>query len=186
MVDHAATALTALLLTCLAASLGHCGGPGEDGSLPKVRAGHPRILVTAEDMARLRQQVAAYPEEWERMKGAALWSPSDPGYGSARGIRTAALVYLVTGEERYLQNVVAHAENMAARPREDRYAAPEVIFGLCLAYDWCYEDLSAEQRSEIADTILRLADWLDREVWRHSDLTTTSCWRRCGPSRWRG
>ena len=141
----------------------------QDQPLPKVRPDHPRLLVTRDDLPRLRQQTAAYPELWHRMTDLALLPPSDPGYGDGLAIRTAALVYLVTGEEQYLRSTVARAENIARNHKLDQYGTPEALFGLALAYDWCYAGLSASQRQEIAEAMLRMAAYCDK-LWRHSDF----------------
>jgi heparin/heparan-sulfate lyase len=138
--------------------------------LPQVRPGHPRLLVTGDDLPRLRKQVAAYPDLWERMKDLALQPPSDPGYGDGRGIRTAALVYLITGEEQYLRPTIARAENIARNHTLDQYGTPEALFGLALAYDWCYPGLSASQRQEISGAMLRMAEYCRDKIWRHSDF----------------
>jgi heparin/heparan-sulfate lyase len=121
-------------------------------------------------LPQLRKQAAAYPAEWERMKDVALRAPSDPGYGDGRAVRTAALVYLITGEELYLRSAAAMAENIARYHQLDRYATPEALFGLALAYDWCYSGLTPEQRAEMARAMLHQVEYLDREIWRHSDF----------------
>ncbi len=146
------------------------GSVAADQALPMVRADHPRLLVTQDDLARMKGQAAAYPEEWRRMQELAVEPPDDPGYGDARGIRSSALVYLVTGEERYLRTTVARAENIARNHKLDQYATPEAVFGLALAYDWCYLALSQSERQEMADALLRMAQYCQDEIWRHSDF----------------
>jgi len=146
------------------------GAVAADQALPAVCAEHPRLLVTQDDLARLKQQAAAYPEEWRRMQELAAEPPDDPGYGDARGIRTSALVYLVTGEERYLRSTVARAENIARNHKLDQYATPEAVFGLALAYDWCYPGLSQSERQEMAEAVLRMAQYCQDKIWRHSDF----------------
>ena len=147
-----------------------CAGAAAGRPLPQVRPDHPRLLVTRDDLPRLRKQVAAYPEVWKRMKDLALQPPSDPGYGDGRGIRTAALVYLITGEEQYLTATAARAENIARNHTPDQYGTPEALFGLALAYDWCYPRLSSSQRQVISSALLRMAEYCRDRIWRHSDF----------------
>ena len=142
----------------------------KEGGFPSVRPSHPRLFIRSEDLGRLRPRVAASPEEWERMQELARRPPGDPGYGDGRAIRTAALVYLITGEEQYLRSATALAENIARNHTRNRYTTPEALFGLALAYDWCYAGLGPELREEIADAMLCQAEYLDHEVFRHSDF----------------
>ena len=159
------------LCAVAALSLTVVGTAGEpERPLPHLRAGHPRLLVTPEDLPRLLKQVAAYPTEWARVTDAGRWSSDDPGYGAGRVIRSAALAYLVTGEEKHLRNVTALAESIARSHKLDTYATPEALFGLALAYDWCYRGLTEAQRAEMADAMLRLAEYCDKTIWRHSDF----------------
>jgi len=160
----------AMVVVCGLGFLACKDAAAADQPLPSVRGEHPRLLVTRDDLSRLRQQAAAYPDLWNRMEDLALRPPDDPGYGDGRGIRTAALVYLVTGEERYLRATIARAENIARNHTLDTYATPEALFGLALAYDWCYPALSESQRQEIADAMLRMAEHCRDKIWRHSDF----------------
>lgn len=167
MQHHLGAVYLGLIVACLIGWTA-AGGMGDDG--PPVRPEHPRLLVTPEELPQLCAQAAAYPQEWERLKGSALWPPSDPGYGDARAIRNAALAYLITREEPYLRSAVALAQHIAREHKLDQYASPEAVFGLALAYDWCHSGLTTEQREEIAQAILRLTEYLDTHIWRHSDF----------------
>jgi hypothetical protein len=162
--------LLAVASSVLVAAAAFGEAPAEQRPLPPVRAEHPRLLVTSADLPRLKAQAAAYPDEWARMQDAALWEAGDPGYGAARALRTASLVYLITGEEKYLTHIVEMADDVAKNHRMDTYATPEALFGMALAYDWCYPALTEAQRAEIADAMLRMADHCDKNIWRHSDF----------------
>ena len=105
------------------------------------------------------------------MQEAALWISDDGGYGSARALITAALAYLITGEDRYLVNAVANAETICQKHKLDQYASPEAVFALALAYDWCYPGLTPAQRGEIQQAMLRIADYCRDRIWRHSDFS---------------
>jgi len=159
-----------LSLACIVSICACSGAPVADQPLPSVRPDHPRLFVTQADLGRLKKQTEAYPDEWGRMKDLALQPPDDPGYGDGIRIPTSALVYLVTGEEQYLRATVARAENIARNHELDQYATPEALFGLALAYDWCYPSLTGPQRQEIADATLRMAQYCRDKLWRHSDF----------------
>lgn len=158
---------------------------GSQATLP-IRPGHPRLLLTGDDLPRLKRQIVAYPEAWKRVLSAGLTHSDDAGYGDARALPNAALAFLVTHEERFLANSVALAENICRRHRLDTYASPEALFALALAYDWCYSGLTDAQRQEIQQSILRLADYLRDKVWRHSDFNNHFVLEKVWPSTYTG
>jgi hypothetical protein len=145
---------------------------GEGGTLPTVRQGHPRLFVRDGDLPRLRSQAVAYGQAWERMLACGLAPPEEAQYGDGRRLVTAALVYLVTKDERYLASVWSLTEHLLADDRLEIYATPEAVLGLAAGYDWCCGGMSAEQRSRMAEGLLRLADYLrGPQVWRHGDFS---------------
>jgi hypothetical protein len=178
-----------LLAICLLALLvpfglaqGMSGGLAAADALgASVRPEHPRLLVTSADLPRLHQQVAAYPDEWKRLQSAALSPPEDGSLGDGRILTNTALAYLITGEERYLTNAVALAENICRNHKFDGFLTPEALFGLALAYDWCYSGLTEPQREEIREGMLRMADYLRDKVWRQSDTSNLFVLRKVWP-----
>jgi hypothetical protein len=169
-----------LLVICSIVALAS-GGLAAADAPPAVRPEHPRLLVTSADLPRLHQQVAAYPEEWKRLQSAALSPPEDGSLGDARILTNTALAYLITGEERYLTNAVALAENICRNHKFDGFLTPETLFGLALAYDWCYSGLTEPQRGEIREGMLRMADYLRDKVWRQSDTSNLFVLRKVWP-----
>jgi hypothetical protein len=136
-----------------------------------VRPEHPRLLVTAEDLPRLQRQVAAYREEWKRIQSGGLSAPEDASIGDGRTLTNAALVYLITRDDRYLKNAVALSENICRHHQFDSFLTPETLFGLAVGYDWCYPGLTQPQREEIQQAMLRMADYLRDKPWRHADTS---------------
>ena len=171
MIEHLEPRHVVLLCAAIVGLLVSGGWAAEGKPVPSILSSHPRLLVTGDDLPRLQRQIAAYPEEWERVQSAGLRPPRDPGYGDARTLTNAALVYLITRDDRYLASSVALAEHICRSHRFDQYASPEAVFALALAYDWCYPGLTEPQREEIQQGILRIADYLRDEIWRHSDFT---------------
>jgi len=169
MSDHAVCTYLALISACLIGLLVSGGCADETAALPSIRGEHPRLLITSDDLPRLRRQVSAYPEVWKRVQDAALRPPRDAGYSDARALTNAALVYLVSGEDRYLASAVSLAENLCRHHRLQWDASPEALFALALTYDWCYSALTESQRQEIQEAILHLSDYL-HGLWRHSDF----------------
>jgi hypothetical protein len=181
MDEHTAPVGVFIFCACLIASLLSCGCASAGAPLPSVRSGHPRLLVTPDDLPRLRQQVAAYPEVWKSMQSIALSPPEEAGIGDGRTLTTAALVYMITREDRYLTNAVALAENICRKHTFDGFVTPEALFGLVTAYDWCYPGLTEAQRAEMREGILRMADYLRDKVWRHPDTSNLFSLRKVWP-----
>lgn len=165
MVEHAWLLLCAVAATTLAVVADAADPPRQP-----VTPEHPRLFLTPQDLPRLQRQIAAYPDEWARIAEAGLWSSDDPGYGAARTLRSSALAYLLTREEKYLANTVSLVETIARKHKMDTYATPEALFSLALAYDWCYRGLTQAQRDQIAASMLRMAEYCDTKIWRHSDF----------------
>ena len=128
MVEHVEPRHVVLLCAAIVALLASGGWAAEGKPVPSMLSSHPRLLVTDDDLPRLQQQIAAYPEEWERVQSAGLRPPSDPGYGDARALTNAALVYLIARDDRYLANSVALAEHICRSHRFNQYASPEAVF----------------------------------------------------------
>jgi hypothetical protein len=149
--------------------------------LPSLLPDHPRLLVTAADLPRLQQQVAAYPEEWQRVQSRALAPPEDGGLSDARTLVSTALAYLITREDRYLANAVALADAICRDPKPDGFVTPECIFSLTLCYDWCHCGLTESQRQAIREGVLRQADYLRDNVWRQSDTSNLFSLRQVWP-----
>jgi hypothetical protein len=170
MIEHIEPRHVVLVCAAIVGLLVSGGWAAEGKPVPSIVSSHPRLLVTGDDLPRLQRQIAAYPEEWERMQSAGLRPPSNPGYGDARALTNAALAHLITRDDRYLASSVALAEHICRSHRFDQYASPEVVFALALAYDWCYPGLTQPQRDEIQQGILRIADYLRDKIWRHSDF----------------
>jgi len=175
-----------LVLACVTALCISRAGAAAGAPDTPVLPGHPRLLVTPGDMPYLQRQAAAYPEEWKRVQEAALRPARDAGYDSARVLTNAALAYLISRDDRYLTSAVADAENICRKHEFNQYASPEALFALALAYDWCYPALTAPQREEIQQAILRIADYLRDRIWRHSDFNNHFVLEKVWPSVYAG
>ena len=181
MCEHADPQHALLLCACLIALLVSGRPASPDAPLPSVRSGHPRLLVTSDDLPRLQQQAAAYPDEWKRLQSAALSPPKDGSIGDGRTLTNTALVYLITREHRYLANAVSLANSICHNRKFDEFLTPESLFGLALAYDWCYSDLTEPQREQIQQGMLRMADYLRDKVWRQTDSSNLFVLARVWP-----
>lgn len=114
---------------------------------------HPRLYFTTESIAELKEKIGAEP--WARMF-ARIRRLADEG-----AMPNPALVYLLTGERKYLDAARASMLDIITGtkwPDDVRIGEPafrDQLFNTALTYDWLYHDLD--------DEALRLArECLDR------------------------
>jgi len=115
------------LIMCAFAAAALCGGAF--GAEVNVKSGHPKVMLTKEDIARAAKNIEAGGVYWQSVKRAMdeARAPA-PAYG---------LVYLATGDEATGRKGVEVL--MAATGAED----------IALGYDWLYGLLTEEQKKEL-------------------------------------
>lgn len=154
--------------------------PDDDPGTPVYPEAHPRILLSNTPLReRLRAALAGdeaaarrFREMVERQQG------GGDVYGYAAW--HSALLYALTGEQRYGTYAVEHADALitAEEARVAAGDAPEVardsylyvgeeVGGLLLVYDWCHDLLDAAQRTRW----LAFADQAIWNVWHHEEAT---------------
>ena len=158
------------------------GNPDDDSPLPTYPTEHPRIYLgpaRARLAAALAEPTAAAAtfrskvDAWTN--GADLW-----GFQAWN----AALLGQLTGDARYCTRAIAEVEHQVsdAEAAIARGAAPlvasdsylgigEMIGDLALVYDWCFDQVTAEQRT-------RWLDYANQAVWNvwHPDDATWGPW----------
>ena len=131
--------------------------------LPPVPTGHPRLLVSAADLPRLRaseQDPALQPIWTELRRRASL--PADhrpePRYDLAvmRAAEAAALLALVHDDPSEKRAAIALAHRLLgdSGPAEKPTYFERQAIGRCLSvvaqvYDWCYDALTPAERTEL-------------------------------------
>lgn len=141
--------------------------------LALLKKDHPRLIASAADFARLKEQTATDPllKDWhERLvrQGARILDQPPSQYEIPDGLRllatsrrvvqriqTLALLYLLDGDKRYVDRAWLELKTAAAfkdwNPRHFLDTA-EMTHAFALAYDWLYDQWTPEHR-----TILRQA-----------------------------
>jgi hypothetical protein len=142
-------------------------------SLATLRPGHPRLCLTPESLATLRQDVFTVPvlrPPFEAMRDAA-----DAAIGQApvefkvvgprlleqsqlcrRRVPTLALAYLLTGHEPYAERAIREMLSAAAFPHWNPahfLDTAELTAALGLGYDWLFDFMSEDQRVAISAAI---------------------------------
>lgn len=149
-------------------------------TMTRLSGVHPRIYLTDEKIAYLREAVkTTHAGLWEEIlqqadaavKSGAPKYVEDDGHSGAeqlwqRGVGNTqpvlALAWVISQDTRYLDAAKEWALASCSYPtwglgNMDGHdlAAGHQLFGLGIVYDWCYEDLDAQTRATILDTIRR-------------------------------
>jgi hypothetical protein len=155
---------------------------------------HPRLILDAEAIARIRETVRTVPlagRTYARILSAAQeilgQPPSEYEIPDGRRllpisrqvverVRTLSFVYLFEGERRYVDRAWAEVEAAAAfvdwNPSHFLDTA-EMTHALAIAYDWLYGEWDAAQRETLRDAIVT-----------HGLEPAMEAYQGRGPSRW--
>ncbi len=185
--------LPVILVAAVTVTLSACGG--DDGGGPDFQDDHPRIYLPR-NRDRLVAKVTANDPSWARFKNI-VDIQLDGGNIYAFEAWNAALVFQLTGEQRYCDAAVDQIDEMV-RDEEARLSAgqtPEVagdsylevgprIGDLALTYDWCFESVSDDQRRRwIAFANQAVWNvWNHEEARWHGDVVEWSGWSVDNPS----
>lgn len=135
--------------------------------LATLRPGHPRLIATDTDFARLREfvrsdssaaalyaslkyhadQTLNQPTVVHRLIGPRLL---DQSRLCLERVYTLALVYRISGEKKYLDRAVTELRAAAAFPDWNPshfLDVAEMTHAFAIGYDWLYHDLSSEDRA---------------------------------------
>lgn len=157
--------------------------------LQTLRAGHPRVYLTSDDLAALRQRVKDDPvaaEMLQKLQARAtkiltdkpvthtLIGPRllDQSRRALDRLSTWALVYQLTGDKRFLDR--AREEMLAAAAFPDWNPShfldvAEMTNAMAIGYDWLYNDLADADRQTIRRAIVKLGLEADAgKGWWHT------------------
>jgi hypothetical protein len=174
--------------------------------LEKLRGVHPRMYLTSERIAELRQAIkSTHAAAWQKVRdqadqAARRGPPSyrlDDGYSGdeqlwqrdvGNTLPLLAMAYSLTGEERYLTSVRHWAAASCGyktwglgRIDGMDLATGHQLFGLSLVYDWCYADLDDATRRQIRETLVRRTSVMfeaaaTRRAWWHQSYLQNHLW----------
>ncbi len=166
--------------------------------LERARCVHPRLYLTVERVAQLRQAVqTTHADLWAEVKsladraverGAPAYRRDDGRSGDEQlwqrevgnTMPHLAMAYLLTGNRRYLDAATQWALASCDYPTwgYGRYdgmdlATGHQLFGLAIVYDWCYHDLDEATRQRIRETLVKRASAMFRAA-----ATGNTYWHR--------
>lgn len=136
---------------------------------------HPRTVVTASTLDRVRQTIETDPTAkgaWEQ-----IVTRADEGdYSGAAGMlyraRDAAFIYAVTEDEKYadmaFESLVAGSDYVQSYPSNMGLKLGRANLLLAPTYDWAYEGWTQEQRQWTRQLMLRSVDLLS--TYHHDNI----------------
>ncbi|MBN1670110.1 MAG: heparinase II/III family protein [Kiritimatiellae bacterium] len=143
-----------------------------------VEPGHPRIFFTAKDLPALRKRIeTTHAGQWRGMKNWAdgnlgkdwKWDSFTPGKDWKEATLwfsppVYAFLYRLSGEKKYADAAISMAKTAAALDASKSVKGDLGIAtrarAMSLAYDWCYDRLTAEDKAAILKGLDAHANWL--------------------------
>jgi len=106
-----------------------------------VKSGHPRIWLTTELLDKLKAKALASTTQWQALKLRAD--------GTSGDIQDYALAYQVTGNSIYAQKAFSKMNTYLGYDisRDSGYDARFIPPAMAIGFDWCYEQLTTEQKT---------------------------------------
>ncbi len=165
--------------------------------LDGLRPGHPRVLATDADFERIAgplrsDQIAVRWMKRIKQRGDAMLDEPVAVYELRDGqrllyvsrevldrSRTLAMLYRVTNDRRYLDRLWADMEAVANFPHWNPahfLDVGEMSLAVAIAYDWCYDAWSEEQRAAIREGLIKhgldagLKAYEDDAWWATADM----------------
>lgn len=149
----------------------YCNETDDDPAwLNRIRKDHPRMFFNAETWPKVKERALNQEREWyDMLKARADRYPDDPevkDFGSEAAV--TAFMYRMTGEDRYLeltkkflnQSIKHYHKRNAEGWAAHWYSTSRV--NAWSAYDWIYNDLSEQERREIATPFLEHVEYEQR------------------------
>ncbi len=139
----------------------------------------PRVWMTPERIAHLKDEAAANSTRWQSVLAAAniqVARGNQYSYSDVDAMPALCIVYLVTNDQRYANRVGDVITKYAVEENDLRsdqgYNYRSDLRKVTAALDWCRKGLSNAQRTQAATWLMNRADW----VWPETNPSRTSGW----------
>lgn len=163
-----------LVLSALLFALATCGASAAPLAIETLRAGHPRLLLTAEREAALREQAREDPflqTMLAYLRAGADWALDEPTVGYKKvgprllaqsraclgKVATLSLAYRWFGDERYARRALDEMRAAAAFPDWNPghfLDTAELCAAFAIGYDWLHDWLAPEDRALLRRAIV--------------------------------
>ena len=141
--------------------------------LQRIRSEHPRIFCTEAEIAEVRARCQASPAVGEVWQFIHEWARGEHYYrnlwAAPSQLQACVIAYRLSDRDpAVLRHSLAIADFLA-QAEGDAWTWPRIAKSLAMAYDWLYDDLSAEQKERYGRRALHAAQRCYR-TWRHSEF----------------
>ena len=131
---------------------------------------HPRVMVTADDLPRLKKLAqTTHKPEFDALLALAAHggNDADPKSDGAHAAWRLAFLYLITGDSKHAQSAVNSLRFLSQDISGGYFEAQRRIRALAFVYDWCFPELDAHLRQRIAHCAIAHAHGLhaNEEIW---------------------
>lgn len=156
---------------------------------------HPRILFNRPQLEEIKRKIredAQVAQMYEYVKNEAkIAYESEVGslvqYNTYRfGIQNMAFVYLIENDESYAQRVYEEIKTRVDSPTwfKDYLNLAVVSLGTAIGYDWIYDYLTPQQRSEIEEAILTKSLQYSLDIVYRAPTTKGQSWWSVNAGNW--
>jgi hypothetical protein len=141
-----------------------------------VKSARPRLLLTPTLLARLKASAAANSPRWRTLKSSCdSWMSSTSPYEVSIG--NYSLAYQITGNPAYAAKAISImeanvAKGLAAISYDAGYGTRTVLPAMAIGYDWCYDRMTAAQRTRFRTQMETWADW----TWPETNPARATAW----------
>jgi hypothetical protein len=164
--------LSTLILCAQAGPRSGIAGDSHLESPVEVSPVHPRIWLTKELVGKLKGRARSGDPRWLalRKKADSLLVNPEPQNKFGRGVQGVAilgLIYQITGEARYAKagiNAIMGALPVLTPSADGFHEWSGWGIQISVGFDWCYDQLSAQQKAAIAKWLMDQADAVRKET----------------------
>ncbi len=173
-------------------------GKENENNLAKLDGVHPRLFATAEDFENMKrvaagelsEEYAAFIKDADRLEQTPpteyyvvsskeeLWM-EEVGYS----IMKLSLAYKLTGDKKYLTaarnwTIMGTTYPQWGRDSAENHdlAAAHMLVATSCFYDWCYDEISAEDKQTILNCLIERGTAMSKGSWYNSNYLQNHLW----------
>jgi heparin/heparan-sulfate lyase len=122
---------------------------------------HPRVLINSDEIKNLKEKF--YSEDFEKarneiLKNSTIYKNSNTEDNLIKSIEANAFLYLINNKNENGQNAIRILKQALSDTNKfnGSYSSSKLTFSLSLVYDWCYDLLSYNDKSQFISSIKNL------------------------------
>ena len=141
--------------------------------LDEIRLERPRIFLTNAEIEAVQNRIEKNPYVRECYQWLKDWAYSGQFYhnlwATPKQLQGAVVAYRLEGRPPELLENCIRTMDYLCEAEPNSWTFPRVVRGLSMAYDWLYDDLTAEQKRKYGRRIIECAKAC-YDTWQHTEL----------------